>query len=1584
MKPRTNEFDGSGERKTVHFRPHAHRGAALLAVGLALLSALATLPHPARGDSGGPDQYGYTWVDSTFPNPGVAFSWIDGVAGGTDLLLTDDGCGTGPVSFGFQFRFYGILYSSAWVCANGFLAFNTPAGFPQFTDDFVAALGADLNPDPMYAPGTGHVFAKADTFSSPRQFILTWDGTYTYGTTQRQTFEIVLIENPTGEDGRILLQYKDLTNPPGHLTGIANIGYTSSLYYTGNLTDQLALMFLPPGSVPPGDVVTVRGTNLAPASVEPGQSNVPMLRLNLTTLTGSISLRRIRVDVTGQVSVPGDVSLVSLWRDADRDGVFNTANDALLVAGTPAGLPEQALLTLPAPLSIPAGPGENLFVAIDVPLTAAVGDWIGGGVLGAPYVTVDPPDTVSNSNFPINSYIANTRTRIVEGVDTLRVISWSATNPANVTRWQTDVPMLAITVDVDKGAVTIDRVAVLFLGTRSTDVYLGKLFEDADGDLVLRPGADRLLGRGGFGGGNTVNLPASLQVVAGSPRTLWIAFDISPTAILTDLVGARVPNAGAVTVVGTKDLVAPDLFPVETPTLSVVRAGGPPEIVSRWAVRAPDPDGSTYRGEYLVSPQNARDLGALGGNEVGAWLIVENDADTLYVAYDSVGDRTAGPGDLAALSFRTNRSAFPLAPPDDQFGVGGPMGPYHAVFNETSLRWQVEDACNATLDSNHSRLACAAGFGPSGADAVPHRIYEFRIPLSLLEVPMPIPPDYRLELAALSNWSQGVWDADTGRNASWPFAAPPIPPTWYGILRLTNAAPANNPPVLGWTGEIGFETDGLDPESGTTDTLFVFRVLYTDRDGDGPSLGEPELHVLSGPAEISGSPFTMTAAFPSDTNVTDGKVFSQGIVFTGCPRAFSYFITAQDDRGADAVPTPTLPGPTVACPPEAPTLTNGTVSPASGFVDTAFFTWSVEYRDGNGDAPALVQLTILKGGTPVANRSMTRTTWLGDPGNYSRGAMYEASSNLSVPGGDYSYAFLANDSLLETSTPPSAGPTVLPEPADLLLVGFADEAPVIADQGARGVKMFTAILQADNAYVDVNSLRMDRAGASLDSDVSLVRLYHDVDRDGAITGPDILLAQGPFASGSVTFAGFFVRVTAGTPEHLVAYVDVAPNAVADERVGLRIVDAGYVGVARPDVVAPFASFQSTRFGVNAAPAATGLTADGHANNTPDVLHLATATPTLGWSFTDANFNDVVQGAYNVTVYAEPSGARLWWSNGTGATSSVVYAGPSLARGATYRMDVRVSDGRLWGPVASLWFRLNTPPPAPALVDPTDNQTGLGPTSVTLRWDAVTDPEGDVVSYRWALSTTPDLAAPLEGTTTSVSAIVTTAGSTTYYWRVTASDQREQGPPSDVRSFTTRPTAGTIRGWVNETGRTDVHPLSVVRLFNATGDFVAQTTTNPQTGGFILPAVPFGSYSVNVSSQGYVGKEVRPIDVTLAAPNVYLSVELDPVATTGPDGTAGPDLLTILTWIAVGIVAALAVTVPALLAVRRRRRNGKAPAAREAAAPAGPSATAGEPGPMTDSVGPEAGEEPLYACPACGTSVSVDATSCQGCGALFED
>ncbi|TLZ65698.1 MAG: hypothetical protein E6K16_02520, partial [Methanobacteriota archaeon] len=1514
----------------------------------------------ARGASGGPDPYGYTWTDSK-PVPGVTYSWIDGVTGGTDLLVDTFGCTFNRISFQFAFKFYNTTYNDATVCANGFLAFNTPATYPWDTDGFASAFGYDLDPSFL---GSGHVFAKADLASSPRRFIVTWNGVFTLGTTDRQKFEIVLIEGLTGLDGQILFQYASLTNPPPNpLVGIDNLGSTSNLYYAPALENSLAVKFLPPGTPPPGDTLTVRGASLAPLTVEPGQKDIPILRLNVSTVTNSVNLRRVRVDVTGIVSLPGDVSSVSLWRDADGDGQLDKTRDSRLTSGAPGGSPESAILTLPTPLTVPAGPGRNLLVSYDVALSAVPGDWIGAGVLGAGYVTVDPPDNVSSANFPLDTYLPGVRTHIVEGVDSLRATSWSAVNPRNVTQWQTDDPMLAATFDVDKGAVTVTRIGIYFPGTRPADVYLAKLFEDVNRDHVLQPRTDRLLSRAVFNGSGNLGFAVNLQFVAGSPRILLLSFDIAPDATPGDLVGARIAGPASFSVQGTKDRVDPSNFPIETAPLSTVQVGSPPEITSRWAVTPPNPDGQVATGEYILSSENSKDLSVLGGNSVAALITVENDLTYAYVAYDATGDASPGMNDSASMAFLTNRTAFPFAPPDDEFGAGGPMGPFHAVWNETTASWRIEDACSPALDANHTGLACSIGFDRSPLSSVPHRIYEFRIPLRLLEVPASIPAGYSIGFAAASNWSRGIENREFLRNSSWPLVDPAKPPRWYGVLRLANAPPINTPPNLNWTGEPGFVGDGVSPDNGTTLTSYDFRIKYTNLGGNPPALGDPSLHVLEGASEIAGSPVSMTETDLTDRDVTDGKVYGTVLTFDVCPRTFSYFFSSWDDTGANATPTSPLAGPQVQCPPSAPGLTNGSVSPLQGSANLSNFTWSVEYRDADRNPPARIETAIYKGGSPLLILPMARLAWLGSPNNYSEGARFGATRNLTAPGADYSFSFLANDSLLETTTPPIDGPSVISEPSDLLLVTFTDEAPVIADAGQRNVKMLSAILQASANSVSVRGLRIDGVGGAIDTDVAEGRLYVDVDGNGV---PDVLLGRGPFTGGRIVFSGFRVDVTAGSPVQLIVLVDVAPNAASDDRVGLRVLGASYIQVAPPDVVAPFA-LPYASFLVNRAPAATGLSAEGATSGTPAVLHITNPQPRLAWTYSDPNANDFVQAAFNVSLTALPGGL-VWWVNGTGATSSVAYNGTTaLADGARYRIDVRVFDRRLWGTPATLEIRMNTPPPAPILSGPPDNAVNQGPDSVDLQWNAVADAEGDSASYRWTLATRADFVGAVTGTTPAgaTSAVVATAGATKYYWKVEAFDLYEWSPTSTTWSFTTHAASGRVFGRVVHAGS---GLIAVVQLYNGAGNLAGRTTTNASgDGSFAISDIPFGTYEVRVTSQGYQPKTLG-VTLTPSTPTVDLGgIDMTPNALGGIEWTT-----IILFGLLIAAIAAVIAVVA--IAVGRRRRA----AVREAAprpGPTGPSAA-----PTAEGV---AAEELAFECPECGTGVTADATSCPGCGALFE-
>lgn len=117
--------------------------------------------------SGGPDLFGYRWIDSREPN-GPRFSWTSIAENGTPITLTDDSYSTQTLNF--QFPFYENRYSTVEVVSNGYLRFtNYSSTYP--TNGTIPSTAApnnaiygfwdDLNPG---AGGNVYVLKTASNF----------------------------------------------------------------------------------------------------------------------------------------------------------------------------------------------------------------------------------------------------------------------------------------------------------------------------------------------------------------------------------------------------------------------------------------------------------------------------------------------------------------------------------------------------------------------------------------------------------------------------------------------------------------------------------------------------------------------------------------------------------------------------------------------------------------------------------------------------------------------------------------------------------------------------------------------------------------------------------------------------------------------------------------------------------------------------------------------------------------------------------------------------------------------------------------------------------------------------------------------------------------------------------------------------------------------------------------------------------------------------------------------------------------------------------------------------------------------------
>ncbi|NBC17689.1 MAG: choice-of-anchor D domain-containing protein [Bacteroidetes bacterium] len=222
--------------------------------------------------AGGPDDFGYEWIDSNEPG-GPAFDFVDISGTGTPLGLGDDDGTT--VSLPFTFPFYGEDKTEIGVSSNGFLTFGTDLTDlsndeipdPNDPNDLISVYWDDLDPGDSQGGG-GEIYHQD---MGDGRFIVQWDAVphFPDGDGETSTFQAILYD-----DGTILLQYDSMTDdaslPNSHTIGIENSDASDGLQVVFNapyVEDQLAIQIaVPPDII--GGVDPASGSLASGASVD--------------------------------------------------------------------------------------------------------------------------------------------------------------------------------------------------------------------------------------------------------------------------------------------------------------------------------------------------------------------------------------------------------------------------------------------------------------------------------------------------------------------------------------------------------------------------------------------------------------------------------------------------------------------------------------------------------------------------------------------------------------------------------------------------------------------------------------------------------------------------------------------------------------------------------------------------------------------------------------------------------------------------------------------------------------------------------------------------------------------------------------------------------------------------------------------------------------------------------------------------------------------------------------------------------------------------------------------------------------------
>jgi len=187
-------------------------------------------PPPDQGNhQGGPDGYGYTWIDSHVSG-GPQFTWY--TVSTRSSLNGDDA--TITLNLPFAFPFYGQTFTSVIVGSNGVLQFGSPALVNPYSNSrlpmssagrMIAAFWDDLTV--LNAQGSYVYYGSVGS----DKFVIEWRNARRYGdSTASYTFQVILVSN-----GDVYVSYKDLSGTVTSSTvGIQDGSLALQVTYNGS------------------------------------------------------------------------------------------------------------------------------------------------------------------------------------------------------------------------------------------------------------------------------------------------------------------------------------------------------------------------------------------------------------------------------------------------------------------------------------------------------------------------------------------------------------------------------------------------------------------------------------------------------------------------------------------------------------------------------------------------------------------------------------------------------------------------------------------------------------------------------------------------------------------------------------------------------------------------------------------------------------------------------------------------------------------------------------------------------------------------------------------------------------------------------------------------------------------------------------------------------------------------------------------------------------------------------------------------------------------------------------------------------
>jgi len=313
-----------------------------------LLESVAIAPLAA----GGPDAFGYTWIDSDELG-GPVFDWVDITAIGTPVgfpAYQDDG-NVGPIPLGFSFPFYGSFFDQVYVSSNGWLSF-TNSTLRTFTNQPLPNSGSTVPEnllavwwdDMVYDESDGNfAFYYSDGSRFVADFYIRRIAAFT---PPFYRFQVILYP-----DGRIVYQYLGLGPTLNSATiGIQNGTKDDGLTVVHNdgsyAHESLAILFQPRRAL---DIDVKPGSDTNPIGLT-GNGVIPVAILTSDAFDAlNVDVSSIRFGPGGAPIAHAKAHVTDVDFDGDLDVLvhFRTAATGIQPLDTEACLSAQLLVGTP-------------------------------------------------------------------------------------------------------------------------------------------------------------------------------------------------------------------------------------------------------------------------------------------------------------------------------------------------------------------------------------------------------------------------------------------------------------------------------------------------------------------------------------------------------------------------------------------------------------------------------------------------------------------------------------------------------------------------------------------------------------------------------------------------------------------------------------------------------------------------------------------------------------------------------------------------------------------------------------------------------------------------------------------------------------------------------------------------------------------------------------------------------------------------------------------------------------------------------------------------------------------------------------